>query len=114
MSEEPKSAHELLMEKLAEPIPKAKPKAKPEPPSAEVVPLNPYPFGRRQWTAEPIAASSAVPYQPSELELYQWSLKELQKANARAARAQRRRLGPAWCQDETMEEIVRRQEGYDD
>jgi hypothetical protein len=46
--------------------------------------------------------------------LYQLQLKELREANARAARNYRRKLGPAWCQDETLEEMVRRQEGYDD
>jgi len=92
--------------------PEFQPKPKPEPPRADVIPLDPWPVQRR-WTAEPTGPSSARPYYPTENERYEDHLRELRLANAAAARASRLRLGPAWVGDETIDEIVRRQEeGY--
>src|SRR5262245_15794827 len=79
--------------------PEFQPKPKPEPPKADVIPLDPWPVGRR-WTAEPTAGSSALPYHPTEAELYEQELRELRLANARAAREARQRMGPAWCHEE--------------
>jgi hypothetical protein len=86
-----------------------KPKPKPLPPAAEVVPFNPFPVGRK-WTAEPLGTVNSVPYEPTAID----RLVELQRAVAQAARADRRRRDPFgvghWGH-ETIDDLVRRQNG---
>jgi len=81
----------------------------PAPPKAEIVPFNPFP-PRRRWTAEPPAASNSMPYVPSALD----RLVETQRAVAQAAREDRRRRDPfglGLYGYETIEDLVRRQNG---
>ena len=116
MSEKPSKAREEL-ERLLEQARRNPPQLRPEfqpkpPPRADVIPLDPWPVQRR-WTAEPTGPSSARPYYPTENERYEEYLRELRLANAAAARASRLRLGPAWVGDETIDEVVRRQNGED-
>jgi hypothetical protein len=97
---------------LNTPWPSERPKPKPPAPkAAEVTPL--WPWRRRRWTAEPVAATSYVAVEPTTADF----LEEARRANARAARDARRRADPLgcgiWVQDETMDEIVRRQNGDD-
>jgi hypothetical protein len=86
-----------------------KPKPKPLPPAAEVVPFNPFPVGRK-WTAEPLGTVNAVPYEPTAID----RLVEVQRAVAQAARADRLARDPFglghWG-GETIEDVVRRQNG---
>jgi hypothetical protein len=82
----------------------------PEHPQAEVLPFNPWPAARK-WTAEPPAASNAMPYAPTDLD----RLVETKRAVAAAARADRLRRDPfglgIWGEHETIEDLVRRQNG---
>jgi hypothetical protein len=83
------------------------PEPKPLPPPAEVIPLNPWPVGRK-WTAEPSATVNSMPYVPTAID----RLVELQRANAAAARAARLARDPCGVGlygEETIEDIVRRQ-----
>jgi hypothetical protein len=89
-----------------------KPKPKPLPPAADVVPFNPFPVGRK-WTAEPLGTVNSVPYEPTTID----RLVELQREVAAAARADRRRRDPfglgIWGGAESIDEVVRRQNGDD-
>jgi hypothetical protein len=77
---------------------------------ADVVPFNPWPTARRPWTAEPSAASNAMPYAPSATD----RLMETQRAVAAAARQDRLRRDP-WglglYSHESLEDVIRRQNG---
>jgi hypothetical protein len=104
-----KTAAERLAERLAGPIPLAKPKPKPLP-EAELVPLDPWPLGRRGWTPE-VEAKGVGP-----TVTIRWDLVEMQRANAEIARAFRRSRDPfgvGLYGHETMDELVRRQNGED-
>jgi hypothetical protein len=106
-----KAAKERFAERLAEPIPRAKPKPKPEP-EAEVVPFNPFPWGRRRWTAEPVGTTSYRAWEPTGLD----RLAEVQRAVASAARqsrASRDPFGIGHWGHETMDDLIRRQNGDD-
>jgi hypothetical protein len=86
-----------------------KPEPKPLPPAAEVVPFNPFPVGRK-WTAEPLGTVNSVPYEPTALD----RLVEVQRAVAQAARADRLSRDPfgvGLYSTETIDDVVRRQNG---
>ena len=85
------------------------PKPKPLPPPADVIPFNPFPIGRR-WSAEPSATVNSVPYEPTALD----RLVEVQRAVAAAARADRLARDPfgvGLYGGETIDDVVRRQNG---
>jgi hypothetical protein len=107
MSETPRERFDRL---IREGPPAPQPKPKPLPPAAEVVPLNPWPV-RRKWTAEPVATVNSVRYEPKDID----RLIELRRANAQWAREARMRHDPfglgLYGQYETIDDVVRRQEG---
>jgi hypothetical protein len=105
MSETPR---ERLNRLIREGPPSSRPRPKPLPLPADVVPLNPWPVGRK-WTAEPLGTVNSVPYQPTDID----RLVEVQRAVAEAARADRLRRDPFGCGlygMETIEDVVRRQD----
>jgi hypothetical protein len=115
MSEKPKITREEFEAELRylkeHGWPTEEPKPKPLPPAADVVPFRPW-GPRRPWTAEPLATTNAQPYQATDID----RLIELQRANAQAARAERRRRDPfgIWGGAETIDDVVRRQDEGED
>ena len=95
---------------ITEGPPRVKPPEPPPAPDAEVVPFNPW-GPRRPWRAEPLAASNALPYEPTALDRQI----EMQRANAQAARLDRLRRDPfglaIYGGHETIDDVVRRQNG---
>jgi hypothetical protein len=88
--------------------PPLRPQRKPLP-EAEIVPFNPWPVSRA-WTAEPLGTVNSVPYEPTALD----RLVETQRAVAAAARADRLARDPFGLSlygEETIDDVVRRQNG---
>jgi hypothetical protein len=105
MNEREKARLELE-EILSKPFPK---KSQAPPKDAEVYQMFP---GKRRWVAHPVAASAYVPYEPT----FQDELMETQRAVAQAARrarVQRDEFGLGHWGFETLDELVRRQNGDD-
>ena len=82
-------------------------------PPAEPVYLWPWGKGPRRWTVTPVGVTSARDIPPT----YADELEEVRRANARAARAARRRADGGfgiWNWEETIDEMVARQNGDDE
>jgi hypothetical protein len=85
--------------------------AEPLPPKADVIPLQPW-GPRRPWTAEPAGTVNSVAVAPNDLDY----LVQLQRANAAAARADRLARDPfglGLYGHESLDDLVRRQNGDD-
>jgi hypothetical protein len=101
-----------LEEFLSKPFPKKRP-----PPSnpevkrdAEVFQMLP---GKRPWVARPVAASSYVGYAPTQADRLEEIRREVAKA-AREARLRADRFGLGLWSRETIDDVVRRQNGDDE
>jgi hypothetical protein len=95
---------------LEGPEPPPKP-PEPELPEANILPFTPW-GPSRKWTAEPAGTVNSVHGEPTDID----RLIETQRAVAEAARADRRRrdpFGTGIYGHETLEEILRRQDGHD-